>query len=429
MNPVRTNFYNRDTVLRAPQLQRTISLNNEIMPADHDGRNKAALSAAVSRLNPHNPTPAVPTRFPAQAARMVATDMTKAVRGPGTKKAAAIAAQFRKPELALKFYNRVSASDEHSLDRAAAHAPHTMAMPDTKMLRKAMHYSGWQPPGSKASRLATRAALSLAFAHGADQNDLKALRSFLDKNPDLGTEKRVLQHLNEPALNIKHFIQDVAQVSLNAPIVSGQVVPSWGMIQNRENDLLIREYIQTRADDLGVDLQSTENMISVKEKFVFLADYTSESFRPINQFLRTGKCGYEAYDQARVNTHVENICSAMDMLPDWHGIVTRGAFIEPGDLAKYEPGQTIREDAFVSTSADRGFDGNTQFIIESRHGKNISDVSRFSPLLGKQEVQDGTEILFKPGTHFEVLEKTSLAENGVTIIVMREVDAPREAVG
>lgn len=92
MNPVRTNFYNRDTVLRAPQLQRTISLNNEIMPADHDGQNKAALSAAVGRLNPHNPAPAVPTRFPAQAARMVATDMTKAVRGPGMKKAAAIAA-------------------------------------------------------------------------------------------------------------------------------------------------------------------------------------------------------------------------------------------------------------------------------------------------------------------------------------------------
>ena len=82
----------------------------------------------------------------------------------------------------------------------------------------------------------------------------------------------------------------------------------------------------------------------------------------------------------------------MDRLPDFQGIVRRGGggFWQDDARAKYIPGQVVTEPTFVSSSPNKGFDGSIQFVIESHHGKEVTDLSVTNK-------GDGREVLFPPG--------------------------------
>ncbi|MTE11561.1 toxin glutamine deamidase domain-containing protein [Nocardia aurantiaca] len=90
-----------------------------------------------------------------------------------------------------------------------------------------------------------------------------------------------------------------------------------------------------------------------------------------------------------------DLASGLDKLLVHDGTVWRGAHLTPEQIARYVPGAKITEPSFISSSRDlrRIFTSNVEFIIHSETGRDISAISARP---GEQEV------LFKPGTTFEV---------------------------
>jgi ADP-ribosyltransferase exoenzyme len=142
-----------------------------------------------------------------------------------------------------------------------------------------------------------------------------------------------------------------------------------------------------------------------------LADYTGVGYRDLNDALRSN--AVDASQHARV----EAIKNALQKLPTHVGTVIRGTDLPPEVLAQYRPGEVITEKAFLSTTTDPAvarsttFAGNVEFRILSTTGRDISFVSLFP---GERE------ILFSAGTRFYVMEKTTDAITGRTIIEMIE---------
>ncbi len=141
-----------------------------------------------------------------------------------------------------------------------------------------------------------------------------------------------------------------------------------------------------------------------------LREYTGPAYRDINNYLRGGDVTTEEAEHLAQRS--EAISSALDKLPPHEGTVYRGGTFDEDLLAKYEPGQVVKEDAFTSTSAKRGFRGNTQFEIVSSNGKYIAPYAE--PRFRNQE-----EVLFDKGTRFQVLAKD--VRDGKTFIIMQEV--------
>ncbi|WP_434581723.1 ADP-ribosyltransferase [Carbonactinospora thermoautotrophica] len=126
------------------------------------------------------------------------------------------------------------------------------------------------------------------------------------------------------------------------------------------------------------------------EELLAIKRYTWTEYQEINEPLRTG----DMDRLAELTPEIRDVVSGLDKLPDYKGTVYRGVQIDPGDLNdflnRYEPGATIREPAFPSSDKERPFPGNVQFVIESRHGKDISFL------------QQHEEVVFPPGTKFKV---------------------------
>lgn len=106
------------------------------------------------------------------------------------------------------------------------------------------------------------------------------------------------------------------------------------------------------------------------------------------------------------------LSAALSKLPDRRGPVFRGAALAPEQIASYTPGTTRTEPAFLSTSADhtRDFPGNTWFVVDSRHAK---DVSSFS---SHQE----SEVVFDKGTSFYLIGNGLDPRSGRQVITMME---------
>jgi uncharacterized protein (UPF0218 family) len=100
---------------------------------------------------------------------------------------------------------------------------------------------------------------------------------------------------------------------------------------------------------------------------------------------------------------IRGATSALNQLPEHVGQVFRGIHTDPASAAeiatRYNPGDVVTEHAFTSTSADlnKSFDGPIEMIIDSKTGRDITDISRYGDL--------EREVLFPPGTRFKVLAR------------------------
>lgn len=169
--------------------------------------------------------------------------------------------------------------------------------------------------------------------------------------------------------------------------------------------------------------QLPENM-SIGEA-TSIANYSRQSFENDNLYLRSNGNIEGVYqkqqetpetfvEHLREKEHLEEdtvanvrmITSALNKLPDFNGTVYRGSRtgtrFSPEQLEKmYKVGKTIEEKGFTSTSyeKDSKFDGDVQYEIKSRTGKNIENFSNYP---------SEKEVLFRPGTQFKVtgFEKT-----------------------
>ncbi len=133
----------------------------------------------------------------------------------------------------------------------------------------------------------------------------------------------------------------------------------------------------------------TEDLVAIKA-------YTSEDYyEGLNTPLRTKN---EA-SLKRKESHIVCAVSGLNQLPVYKGIVFRGRDLTTLEAEGYKPGEIVREQAFTSTSYTKNaaFKKNTEFVIYSETGRKIDFLS-----LHPHE----KEVLFKPGTKFEVLEVT-----------------------
>ncbi|HEY9641416.1 MAG TPA: ADP-ribosyltransferase domain-containing protein, partial [Coleofasciculaceae cyanobacterium] len=89
------------------------------------------------------------------------------------------------------------------------------------------------------------------------------------------------------------------------------------------------------------------------------------------------------------------------------GTVYRSATLPDDVIAKYTAGAVVTEYGFTSSSYDKkaAFSGKHRFVIQSRTGKKVDDLSPYP---------NEKEVLFKPGTQYRVL-KTRKERGGQTI--------------
>jgi hypothetical protein len=139
-----------------------------------------------------------------------------------------------------------------------------------------------------------------------------------------------------------------------------------------------------------------------------LRDYTGDGYQDLNAALRSGILTPD--QQARIDA----INRALAKLPDYQGIVVRGTDLPQDVLDRYQPGSTVTERAFTSTTTDPAvaggdFPGNTEFRILSQAGTDVSPYSAYP---------HESEILFGSGTDFYVQDRFVDPATAKTVIVM-----------
>ena len=167
--------------------------------------------------------------------------------------------------------------------------------------------------------------------------------------------------------------------------------------------------VESTTDSMGAELGSgsVKPAPLTNAETDAMEDYTGSGFRDVNRALRG-----DAPTTPELAQKIADLSSGLSKLPDHPGPAFRGTQLTPDQMASYVPGQIREEAAFTSTSAlpDRAFDGNTLFIIESRHAKDVAGFSGFPE----------SELLFDKGTFFEVTANFFDPTSGKQVIVMGE---------
>jgi hypothetical protein len=123
--------------------------------------------------------------------------------------------------------------------------------------------------------------------------------------------------------------------------------------------------------------------------------------------LRSG----EVKEIQKYEAEIKVLSSALNKLPPYKGTVSRKAALLAKDLKRYQPGDTIIESGFTSTTFDR-YDptelvtpmrgsnpklNSVIFKIKSKTGKSIQELTRYNE----------NEVLFPPGTKFKVVSRNT----------------------
>lgn len=299
---------------------------------------------------------------------------------------------------------------------------------DAKELKSQLHYPVGKRVGNAEDRMINRAAILNAFAQGASLDETRSLRTFLDSAPR-SERQAVLDELNQPGadartITAKRTSLDPTNIGVRTDNRSDlQDYMRGPMDMMKYGDAMIKaeDYLEAHMIDLGITDLKSEISINTKAELMAVSCYTDNAlYHDANDALRARGGREEPLKDEGMELFVNATRSGLAKLPDFEGVVVRGVdFKKPAELtaflANYEPGQTVTEHAFTSTSADRPFGGNVQFVIESRHGKEIGDLSV------NRDQDGGREILFPPGTRFEVLGKAHDEAKDVHYIVMKEV--------
>ncbi|MEN9528833.1 MAG: hypothetical protein RI932_706 [Pseudomonadota bacterium] len=138
--------------------------------------------------------------------------------------------------------------------------------------------------------------------------------------------------------------------------------------------------------------------------------YTRIGYGEINAALRAA----DPAKLARLQPVIEAASSGLSKMvaQSFVGTVYRGVSLKPDVSALYKVGSRVTERAFTSTTrnAAEKFSGNTVFVITSKTGKMIEELSQF---------KGEAEVLFAPGTVFKVVSRA--VEGKVTKIFMEQI--------
>lgn len=140
------------------------------------------------------------------------------------------------------------------------------------------------------------------------------------------------------------------------------------------------------------------------EEKAILYHYTGGGYGCMNTYLRSG------VKHAAMEDLVNTLNGALNKLPNYRGLVIRGATLPEKIRKLHQVGAKVMYDAFTSTSTSSGFGGTDIFIMLSKTGK---------PIMGFSGFEHEYEVLFKARTVFKVLH--SYKVNDVHYHVMKEV--------
>ena len=130
--------------------------------------------------------------------------------------------------------------------------------------------------------------------------------------------------------------------------------------------------------------------------------YTRLGYDEINVALRSGDVELLKKLQPVIEAASSGLAKMTDKV--FTGTVYRGAYLPANITSAYKVGANVTEKAFTSTSrsfADK-LPGNVLFVIQSKTGKMIEELSTFV---------NEKEVLFAPGTVFKVISKTVEGKN------------------
>jgi len=138
--------------------------------------------------------------------------------------------------------------------------------------------------------------------------------------------------------------------------------------------------------------------------------YTRLGYGDINQALRTGDKVLLQKFQPVIEAASSGLAKMIEK--SFVGTVYRGAYLNKNVLEVYQVGARVSEKAFTSTSRKftEKYGGNTLFVIQSRTGKMIDEISFFD----WEE-----EVLFPPGTVFKVVSR--VFDGKSTKILMKQI--------
>ncbi len=187
---------------------------------------------------------------------------------------------------------------------------------------------------------------------------------------------------------------------------------------NMNYDFHEEDVAQLLADRPELQRMVTEHGLT-HEEVVAVYAYSRQDYADMNMALR----GEAPEMMESYRAQIAITASALDKLPDVRGAVFRR--VEGGAWTDaYQEGATITEDAFTSTSTEydtqlgKSGQGKVEFVIKSRTGKNITDLS------GKGELEN--EVLFDRNTSFAITQRI-IDDDGTVVIYMDEVPAQRKA--
>ncbi|MHB8717494.1 MAG: ADP-ribosyltransferase [Candidatus Dormibacteria bacterium] len=169
---------------------------------------------------------------------------------------------------------------------------------------------------------------------------------------------------------------------------------------------------EVKASNLDFATIPDDNLVAIR-------GITRGDYQPLNNALRTG-------DQAALRqyqSYIQNAQDGLSQLPDYQGTVYRGTDLTDAALQKFidaqQSGIAYEDPAFVHATADAsrqyggGFNNNVNFVIDSTTGKLVEPVSQWP---GEQEV------MFQPGTKFNVLDVVQRGPNDYTITLSQAAD-------
>lgn len=148
------------------------------------------------------------------------------------------------------------------------------------------------------------------------------------------------------------------------------------------------------------------------EEAAAIRSYTGNTYRTLNNALRSGRYASDMHLQAYVDAAQHGLAK----MPKYVGRSARGMSFGEVELKKvlatYRKGAVVEDSAFVSSSygEQAAFGGNVFLQINGKTGVNISSFSKYG---GEREV------LFMPGTRFRVDDVVQT--NGKYVITVTEV--------
>lgn len=205
--------------------------------------------------------------------------------------------------------------------------------------------------------------------------------------------------------------------------------PYWGSVQDRIDELrqIKKGEIISNAKTREQAIENMTKFISTlsQEEIAAIKEYTLNDYRHINTFLRGGQISLNASETENMNA----IFNLLRKSPKYEGIVYRGAYFSKIEyqsfMANMQTGNITTLKGFTSTTLEKNLvekfmlkfpevtgSENVLFEIQSKNGVFLDGLSK---------IEKELEVLFTDKTKFEVLNISRIADEGKTIIKLREV--------